>query len=387
MRQNRRFSGISLLAPFAASVLLLPVFGSAVANGQRRVADDSEVFKAQRQVRQTGTPITADSQKGIGTTRRLPGSGVSGGAKTDSVISISSVTAAPISSCTSNASPPNSHTCNIYETDASGSPSEISNVINLPNTVSNGYVVLKENGAIADSDVTNWSDVLKFGDGNSNNNGTTMQLFSKGCNTANPNDTSCFPPYSPADSAFIVESDPGPTVYSGPPNTYNIFSVDDSAPTRPWSTAGSAGQQDEDSSGIVRYNSFGVNVANGQTGSVHTRYNITAVEGISRLCPATLSVIRTRFRNSDPTGTNAKLTYEIRTSTIGGGGNTVIYTFDSNNRGGGNSFRTVTDTQQIDFNFATNMYWIEATMFRSDPNAFSDLGTIQIWEAAGTACP
>ena len=386
MRQNRRSSGINVLAGIAASILLLPVLGSAVANAQRRLAEDSEVFKAQKQKRDSGTPITAQTQKGIGTSRRLPGSTVAGAVRTDA-LSPMAPAAAPISSCVVNGAPPNSHTCNVYETDASGNPSEISNVINLPNVVSNGYVVLKENGAIADNVVSNWSDVLKFGDGNSNNTGTTMQLFSKGCNTPNPNDTSCFPAYSPADSAFIVEADPGPTVYSGPPNTYNIYSVDDQAPTRPWTTAGSTGQHDEDSSGIVRYNSFGVNIANGQTGSVHIRYNITAVEGVSRLCPANLSVIRTRFRNSDPNGVTARLTYEIRTSSIGGGGNTVIYTFDSNNRGGGNAFRTTTETMPIDFNFATNMYWIEATIFRAQATDFSDLGTIQIWEAAGTPCP
>ena len=386
MRQNRRFSGINMLAGFAASLLLLPVLGSAVANAQRRIANDSEVFKGETAVREPGTPITAQSQKGIGTTRRLPGSTVRGGARTDAVTP-SSPSAAPISNCVSNMSPPNSHTCFVYETDGSGNPSDITQVINLPNVVSNGYAILKENGAIADNVVSNWAGVLKFGDGNSNNTSTTMQYFAKGCNMANPNDTSCFPPYSPADSAFIVRANPGPTVYSGPPNTYNIFSVEDNPPVRPWTTAGSTGQHDEDSSGIVRYNSFGVNIANGQTGSVHMRYNITAVEGVARLCPASLSVIRTRFRNSDPTGTNAHLTYEIRTSNINGGGNTVIYTFDSNNRGGGNAFRTTTETAQIDFNFATNMYWIEATIFRANAADFSDLGTIQLWEAAGTACP
>jgi hypothetical protein len=389
MRKNRRSSGISLLAALAASVLLLPVLGSAVANAQRRLADEGELFKAQKQERvQPGTPITAQlGQTAPRSSGRLPGSGVEGAAKPESANGPLSVTAAPISNCSSNVSPPNSHTCNLYETDASGNPSEISNVVTAPNLFSNGYVVLKENGAIADNVVSNWSDVLKFGDGNSNNNGTTLQLFSKGCNTPNPNDTSCFPAYSAADMAFIVESNPGPSVYLASPNTYNIYSVDDDAPARPWTTAGSTGQHDEDSAGIVRYNSFGVNLATGATGAVHIRYNITAVEGISRLCPASLSVIRTRFRNSDTTGTNARLTYEIRTSSISAGGNTVIYTFDSNGRGNGSAFRTATETQPIDFNFATNMYWIEATIFRSSAAEFSDLGTIQIWEAAGTPCP
>ena len=81
------------------------------------------------------------------------------------------------------------------------------------------------------------------------------------------------------------------------------------------------------------------------------------------------------------------MTYEIRTSSISAGGNTVIYTFDSNGRGGGSAFKTATETMPIDFNFTTNMYWIEATLFRSSAAEFSDLGTIQIWEAAGTPCP
>ena len=383
MRQNRRFSGINFLAGIAAGILLLPAFGSAVANAQRRL-NDSDLFKAQRQVREPGTPVAA--QKGIEATRQLPRSGVPGSVRTEAARGPLVPLAPPNSSCTPNVSPPNSHTCNIFETDGSGNPSEITNVITLPNVVVGGLLVLKHDGAIADSVVSNWSDVLKFGDG-TNTNTTIMQLFSRGCNTGNPNDTSCFPAYNPGVSAFVIESNPGPTVFFSSPNTYNVFSVDDDAPVRPWTTAGSTGQHDEDSSGIVRYNSFGVNLATGQTGAVHMRYNITAVEGVARLCPATLSVIRTRFRNSDNGGTTARVTYEIRTSSVSGGGNTVIYTFDSNGRGSGSGFKTATETAQIDFDFTTNMYWIEATLFRSNAAEFADLGTIQIWEAAGTACP
>lgn len=384
MRENRRISGIGMLA----AIVLLTLIGTAVTNAQRRLADDSDVFKGQKQMRVPGTPVTAQTQRGIGTTRTLPGANAPGNIRTDAASGPLAVLAAPISNCTLNPGPQpaSGHTCNIYETDAAGNPSEISNVINIPNVVVGGYLVLKENGAIADNVVSNWSDVLVFGDG-SNNNTTTMQLFSKGCNTANPNDTSCFPPYSPGTSGFIVESDPGPTVFFNSPNTYNIFSVDDNAPVRAWTAAGSTGQHDEDSSGIVRYNSFGVNIANGQTGSVHMRYNITAVEGLSRLCPASLSVIRTRFRNSVNNGSTARLTYEIHTSSVAAGGNTILYTFDSNGRGSGSAFKTATETMPIDFNFTTNMYWIEATIFRSLSSELSDLGSIQIWEAAGTPCP
>lgn len=386
MRQNRRFGGINLLAGMAASILLLPALGSGVANAQRRLADDSDVFKAQKQTRETGIGLPISGQRGTGITRIMPGGNAPGIVRSDAASGPSLPAAPPNSSCVLNPGPQpaSGFTCSVYETNGSGTPSEISNVIALPNVVVGGYLVLKENGAIADNVVSNWSDVIKFGDG-SNNNTTSMQLFSRGCNI-NVTDTSCFPAYSPGTSAFVVESNPGPTVYTSSPNTYNVYS-DGDAPVRPWTTAGSTGQVDEDSLALVRFNSFGVNLANGSTGSVHIRYNITATEGISRLCPANLSVIRTRFRNSDNGGTTARLTYEIRTSSITAGGNTVIYTFDSNGKGSGSGFKSVTETQPIDFNFATNMYWIEATMFRSIATEFSDLGTIQIWEDAGTACP
>jgi len=386
MRQNRRFGGINLLAGIAASILLLPALGSGVVNAQGRPAEDSDVFRAQKQAQESGLPVSG--QRGTGINRLLPGANAPGLVRTDAVTSPSLPAVAPNSGCTLNPGPQpaSGHTCNVYETNGAGVPSEISNVITLPNVVVGGFLVLKENGAVADSVVSNWSDVLKFGDG-SNNNTTTMQLFSKGCNTGNPNDTSCFPPYSPGTSGFVTESHPAPTVFFNSPNTYNIFSVDDESPVRPWTTAGSTGAVDDDSLALVRFNSFGVNLVNGSTGSVHIRYNITAVEGIASLCPATLSVIRTRFRNSDNSGNTARLTYEIRTSSITAGGNTVIYTFDSNGRGSGSGFKSVTDSQPIDFNFATNMYWIEATIFRSVSSEFSDLGTIQIWEAAGTPCP
>ena len=404
MRQNRRFGGINLLAAIAASIFLLPALGSGVANAQRRVADDRDVFKGERPVRQPASverpvrepgsvvrpvrePGSVVAQRGTQIQRLLPGAPAPGIVRSDAPPSTSALLAAPISSCALNPGPQpaSGHTCNIYESNA-GTPSEIGNVITLPNVVVGGFLVLKRDGAIADSVVSNWSDVLKFGDG-SNNNTTTMQLFSRGCNTGNPNDTSCFPAYSPGTSGFVVEATPGPTVFFNSPNTYNIYSVDDNAPVRPWTTAGSTGQVDEDSASLVRFNSFGVNLLTGQTGSVNIRYNITAVEGVSKLCPATHSTIRTRFRNSDNAGTLAKVTYELRTSSINNGGNTVLYTFSSNGRGAGSGFTTVSDVTTIDFNFATNMYWIEATIFRSDPNVFSDLGTIQIWEAAGTPCP
>lgn len=387
MRQNRRLDGIKLWAGIAASALLLPLLGSSVANAQRPIAaDDSDVFQAQKQAQDPSAKSAA--KKGIGTALRMPGAGVPGSATTDASTTVVAAPAVgpggppPTSSCTSNVAPPMSHTCNVFETDGSGNPSEISNVIALPNPVQGGYLVMKHNGSIADSDVSNWSDVLKFGDGTSAAT-SSMQLFSRGCNTSNPNDTSCFPPYTPGDSAFVVESNPGPTIFVASPNTYNIYSIDDDAPVRPWTSAASTGALDEDSVAIARFNSFAANLKDGTTGSVHIRYPITPVEGISRLCPAEFSTIRTRFRNSDTNGNVAKVSYEIHSSSISSGGNIVLHSFSSNGRGGGNIFKSATQTVAIDFDFANNMYWIEATIFRSSTQEYADLGTIQIWESAG----
>jgi hypothetical protein len=82
-----------------------------------------------------------------------------------------------------------------------------------------------------------------------------------------------------------------------------------------------------------------------------------------------------------------KVSFDIHYTNITAGGNNIIYSFDSNGRGNAAAFTTATDTAPIDFDFGTNIYWIEATLFRSDPNALADLGSIQIWEGAGTACP
>ncbi len=389
MRQDRRLDGIKLWAGIAASALLLPLLGASMANAQRPIAaDDNDVFQTQKQAQEPGTKSAA--KKGIGTTRNMPGGGVPGGATTDARAEQPSAPAVapggppPTSNCALNMGP--GHTCNVYETDASGNPSEISNVITLPTAVTGGYLVLKHNGAIADSDVSNWSDVLKFGDG-TNAATTSIQLFSRGCNTGNPNDTSCFPPYTPATSGFVAESNPGPTIFFASPNTYNVYSIDDDAPVRPWTSAGSTGALDEDSVAIARFNSFAVNLQAAATGAVHIRYPITAVEGISRLCPAEFSTIRTRFRNSDTNGNVAKVSYEIHASNISSGGNIVIHSFSSNGRGGGNTFKSATQTVAIDFDFTNNMYWIEATIFRSSVAEYADLGVIQIWESAGrTAC-
>jgi hypothetical protein len=158
------------------------------------------------------------------------------------------------------------------------------------------------------------------------------------------------------------------------------------APGGPWTTAGAVATVDEDSTAIAAFSNFAAGLAPGLTGSVHLRYNITAVDGIKAYCPATLSVVKVRFRNSDNTGTIAQVRFDIHTSSVWTGGNTVIFSFSSHGNGNNNAFTSVAFRPAIDFDFAHNIYWIEATIFKSVPSAFADLGSIQIWEANGTAC-
>ena len=400
MRGNCRLGGIKSVVLIAAAIVALPAFGFGVATAQRPAADDdSELFKPARQVQDrgqepVGTPTDRSSKgKPITIGRRLVGSPARGVFKTESIressgVLVAAAQAGPVSSCVLNGGGP-TITCNIYETDASGNRSEISNVIALPAPQSGGYLVLKDNAAAPDTDQTQWSDVLVFAP--TAGAATTVQMFSRGCATGNPSDVSCFPTYATVvadpDSAFIVENSGGATVFNAGGSIYNIYSVDDNPPNRPFTLAASVGTVDEDSTSIVQFRNFTVTLLPLATGSVHIRYNITAVDDISRFCPATQSVVKVRFRNLDNSGSTSQVFFEIHSTNITSGGNNVIYTFSSDNRGNGGSFTTAIDAPAIDFDFANNIYWIEATIKRTDPNGFADLGSIQIWEAGGTACP
>ena len=160
------------------------------------------------------------------------------------------------------------------------------------------------------------------------------------------------------------------------------------AQNRSWTAAGSSGTVDDDSTAISRFNSFAVSLNPGATGTVRIRYNITGVDGMNSFCPATASTVKVRFRNNDNSGATAKVSFDIKFTNILSGGSTVLYHFDSNAKGLGNAFTTFTDlAAPIDFDFSQNVYWIDATIFRNNAAQFADLGSLQIWENAGTACP
>jgi CHRD domain len=162
------------------------------------------------------------------------------------------------------------------------------------------------------------------------------------------------------------------------------------APPRTWTSASSVGTVDEDSLAIFAVQNFTVGLQTGATGTVTVRYNITPVDDVAKFCPADFSGVNVRFRNSDASGSTARVTFEIHTSNVISGGNTIVYTFDSNTAGApaDSGFHSVSLPASIDFDFSTNVYWIEARIFRSNASQFANLGAIQIWESNGAiVCP
>lgn len=116
-------------------------------------------------------------------------------------------------------------TCNFYESLA-GVPSEVSDIVSFPQTVTAGYIVLLESPVSSHTDPTQWSDILQFID-NGGGTATSGQLLSSGCN--------CFPTSGVVQSSpnlFLVETQVGTgndfldsTQYISGFNTFNIFSA------------------------------------------------------------------------------------------------------------------------------------------------------------------
>jgi len=154
-----------------------------------------------------------------------------------------------------------------------------------------------------------------------------------------------------------------------------------------WSSAGATATADEDSLNKVSFDDFAAQLKDGLTGTATVRYNITAVRGVSNFCPATQSVVNVRFRNTDNSGTHSQVRFEIHRTHILNGGNDIIYSFNSNGLGAGMAFTTTSSAPSIDFDFSNYIHWIEGTIFRDQITQFADLGSIEIYESAGTPCP
>jgi uncharacterized repeat protein (TIGR01451 family) len=158
--------------------------------------------------------------------------------------------------------------------------------------------------------------------------------------------------------------------------------------TAPWTLISSTLQMDEDSFTRASLNNFEFGFAGANTGTVTARANITRTEGISSFCPASSSGIRVLFHDSDGMGSDARVFFEIRKSSITLGGNTVVYTFDSgalNLTADPSSFEEI--KSGLDFDFVSNIYWIEVKLTRAATSNSAKLGMVQVFEASGTPCP
>jgi len=153
---------------------------------------------------------------------------------------------------------------------------------------------------------------------------------------------------------------------------------------------GSSGSVDEDSTGIFTFNNFVVGVRDGSSGTVNVRYNLTPTSNLTAI-GRTFTVFKIRYRESDVPGTNARVTFTGRSTNINAGGNTVVFTFDSNNEAStGAAFVTLTkcdNTPGTDFDFSENGYWIEASITRTNPGDLVQLGHIQISKSTAASCP
>jgi uncharacterized repeat protein (TIGR01451 family) len=176
------------------------------------------------------------------------------------------------------------------------------------------------------------------------------------------------------------------TVSGGSDSTPGNNSADDlttiaSPRAAAWTLIASTLQMDEDSLSLASLNNFEFGFAGTNTGTVTSRANITLTDGISPFCQATSSVVNVSFTDSDgAVPGSAQVFFEIKKSNILTGGNTTIYTFDSN-------APPAAVVPGLDFNFVDNIYWIEVKVKRTSSSQTVKLGAVQIYEASGPSCP
>jgi hypothetical protein len=151
---------------------------------------------------------------------------------------------------------------------------------------------------------------------------------------------------------------------------------------------GSTGTVDEDSTGLVFLNSFAVGVKDNSPGTVNLRYNLPVTPNLSST-GSMFRAFKIRYRESDGPGTSARILLVIRRSDIATGGNTAVFTFDSNNEAStGNAFVTLTkcdNTPDTDFDFTNNGYWVEVSITRSTNADLVQFGHLQIYKT--NTCP
>lgn len=160
-------------------------------------------------------------------------------------------------------------------------------------------------------------------------------------------------------------------------------------PTKPWTTTGSSGTIDEDSLPNAAVTNFVLGLKPATTGTVIARYNITPTRDLSSFCPANNTHIAIRFRDEDAAALGDQVLLTIHQTKIATGGDTTIFTFDSNvsSQAVGAAFQTFATDVPIDFDFGTSVYWVEVSVSRANANAFVNFASLQIAETQGTLCP
>lgn len=118
----------------------------------------------------------------------------------------------PISSCAANAL--GGQTCNIYETDTSGNPSDTSSVTSTAFFQTTGYLILLDN-TNGNTNTANWSDLAVF-------TGNTIQLFSDGTWSS----AQASAALAASNTQFVLENATAPTFYTPDQgfDQYNFYS-------------------------------------------------------------------------------------------------------------------------------------------------------------------
>ena len=172
-----------------------------------------------------------------------------------------------------------------------------------------------------------------------------------------------------------------------------------------WTVTGSTGTVDEDDLSIADVNFNFVGHKTGKTGTVNIRYNIVAIEGANQgdCCAGSRPAlnlpnrllggsfngahqIRVRYRDSDGHAAPTQVKFSIKQVSIFNGGETTLYTFDSNTKGqdiGDTQLFTETDCEagfDFDFDFSQYAYYIDAEVTRTSASAVARISLIQITE-------
>jgi hypothetical protein len=148
--------------------------------------------------------------------------------------------AGPITACTTNTPNPG-FTCNLYDTTNNLPPGNGGSFTDTPPafatpspvtaSVSTEWWAICAAPSLSSctSAPGTWSDLVEIV-----NSGTssTVELFSRGCNTANPLDVSCYPAAIPPPT-YVSETIPETTFHDGVPGDNDVFNVFESSAPEP----------------------------------------------------------------------------------------------------------------------------------------------------------